>query len=290
MKDDSTPRRPSEADLIDPTMAGLLPHGAVIRHIAFVTDASSNQEVVLDFPPAIRRRAVVATTTADLSILSIPLSADDAMVTPSASVIQAMRLWVESAASPGEPLCVWMTFQGAHVIWARGRCAVMAQPDRLEAVQRSLIEASFYDAEMRDIELAVGKAWPQLEADAPFAFEVEGTSARTRTQLRHGLQQVLLLRARLARIEPFVEGTSVHPPTLASQVSERLRERIRVTPRLEALESQLEVFDDVYGMCGQRVSDSILARKGYALEWTIITLLAIQLVLWIFELLTATGA
>ena len=296
MRNEPAPRAPGmtehteNAGLTEASMAGLLPRGAVTRHIAFVTDASSGQEVVLEFPLPMRRRAVVAAGKADLSILSVPIGVDEATVLANESAIQVMRQWVEAAAPASEPLIVWMTFQGAHVIWARGRCAVMAQPDRLEAVQRSLIEASFYDAELRDIEHAVGHAWPQLEADTPSAFEVEGASARTRNQLRQGLQQALLLRTRLVRVGPFVQGSFVHPPTLASQVSERLRERIRVTQRFEALESQLEVFDDVYGMCGQRVSDSVLARKGRVLEWTIIVLLATQLLLWFFELLTATGS
>jgi len=60
--------------------------------------------------------------------------------------------------------------------------------------------------------------------------------------------------------------------------------------RHEAATTQLEVFCDAYGMCGQRASEFMLARTGHRLEWVIIILLAVQLLLWGFEYLAdATG-
>jgi hypothetical protein len=57
--------------------------------------------------------------------------------------------------------------------------------------------------------------------------------------------------------------------------------------RHEFLGEQLEVFERVYEMCGQRSSDFKLARTGHMLEWTIILLLVAQLLLSGFDSITS---
>jgi hypothetical protein len=182
-----------------------------------------------------------------------------------------------------------MTFQGAQICWRRARCAILAQADRLEAIRKALIEVSFYEAELGDIERTLGANWPQWEADLPLAFEFEERSINKRKQLRQRFQQVLLSRAKLARIGPYVTCPHLHPPTLASQIGERLRERTRMVHRYEFLGEQIEVFERIYEMCGQRASDFMLTRSGNMLEWIIIVLLLTQVLFGGFELLTSMG-
>jgi uncharacterized Rmd1/YagE family protein len=93
----------------------------------------------------------------------------------------------------------------------------------------------------------------------------------------------------MSRIVPLIVQPAQYPPTLESQLHERLRERLRQEDRLEVLERQLDVFQRVYEMCGQRSSDFMVARSGHILEWIIIFLLAIQLIMAILDYLpTAT--
>jgi hypothetical protein len=175
------------------------------------------------------------------------------------------------------------------VFWARGCVALVAPPERRAAVRRALLEFAHVEAELRAIETDLGARWPELEADAPLAFEFDEGAARKKQQLAQRFLQVLALRARLARITPQVLCPHVHPPTLASQIGERLRERTRVAQRLEFAGGQLEVFERVYEQCGQRASDFGLARTGHTLEWIIIVLLFAQIVLVSVELMAALG-
>jgi uncharacterized Rmd1/YagE family protein len=166
---------------------------------------------------------------------------------------------------------------------------VVAKADRLVSVRAALIEVSAYEAELRALETTLGELWPQLEADAPLAFEFEERSVRKRSQLAKQFQQILSLRARVARITPHVLHPHVHPPTLASQVGERLRERTRMAARLEFLGGQIEVFERVYEACGQRASDFMLARTSHTLEWVIILLLLVQIILIGAEMVAKGG-
>lgn len=198
----------------------------------------------------------------------------------------AVRAWVEAdPESDGEP-AVWMAFQGAHLHWSPGRAAILAPGERLGSVRAVVVEATAHARELRAIERAMTGWWPELEADSALAFEFEESAVPRRKQLRARLHRVMVLRARLARIAPYLLSPLVHPPTLASQVADRMRERLRMAARHEAASLQIEVVRDTYETCGARASEFMLARTGHRLEWTIIVLLAAQLLLWGFEYLS----
>lgn len=181
------------------------------------------------------------------------------------------------------------SLQAAQICWAPGRIAVVAPAERLTAVRNAVLEVAYFEHELREIERQLGADWPALEADIPQAFAAdERTLARRRT-LRERFERVMLLRARLARITPFLLAPHVYPPTLASQIGERFRERTRVHQRIECLREQLEVFERVYEMCGQRASDFVLTRSSNTLEWVIIILLLAQILLSLFDMLPAVA-
>lgn len=291
------PRTPA----MQQSLAGF-PPGSELQQIAFVAlakdnkdgKASDNRRALCDFPPAIQRRAVLVSPgdelPVDLLILAVPSlpAADTSQVNPDAEVLLTqLRIWVEAAAIAGQPPSHLMILQGAQIFWNQGRLAILAPAERWETIRTALIEAAFYEAELRDIEHALGTAWPQLEADAPLAFEFEERAVSKRKKLQQRFQQVLLLRARQARIAPQVHNPHVHPPTLASQVGERFRERMRLAHRHEILAEQLEVFERIYEACGQRASDFVQTRSSNTLEWVIIVLLVTQLLLGGFEVLTS---
>jgi hypothetical protein len=247
-----------------------LPIGTVIQHIAYVAEPSGDQAVLVEFPAPLARRAVLVK---NLPYANEPAVADQLliMIVPAASreiepdaenrILAQMRSWVE-AATPKHPASQLLTLQNARIFWSPERIAILAPADRLETVCEALIEATFYETEISAIERQLGTAWPQLEKDMPLAFEFEANSIPQRKQLRRRFQEVLLLRAKLARLGPHVHCPHLHPPTLASQIGERLRERTRLVHRHEFLTEQLEVFERVYEMCSQKASDFMLARTG----------------------------
>ena len=194
--------------------------------------------------------------------------------------------WIGAGVSGEAPSASWMSFQGSRILWSPERCAILAPSDRLPAVRSAVLDVSGHDRALRAIERALDSAWPELDSDASLAFEFEESAVGRRKELRERLGRVLLMRARLARIAPAVLAPPVYPPTLASQVADRLRERLRIASRYEAAAIQVDAFRDTYDMCSQRASDFMLARTGHRLEWVIIVLLAAQLLLWAFEYLT----
>ena len=280
------------------------PNGGTVQQIDFVDQRTAEQDLLFDFPVEFARHAVIAkTNSADsspiksLTVLTIPHQKNPQPESDAArldtvggvALIPQTKTWVEAALPQGAPASLMMTLQGTQIFWTRGRLAIIAAADRIETIKKSLTEVSFYEAELSDIERIVSEAWPGLQADTASAFEAEPKSSGKDEKMRERFEQVFHLRARLARVSPHVHCPHLHPPTLASQVSERMRERTHMLHRFEQLDEQISAFERVYEMAGQRISDHRLASTGHTLEWVIIILLSLQLLLWVFELLVSFG-
>ncbi len=179
-----------------------------------------------------------------------------------------------------------ITLQGARVIWTPGRAGIIASADRMETLRRAVVDFSFHDGEIRQIEQVIAKGWPDLEADTPLAFHFDGQAASKREELAKRFEQVIALRTKLVRINPVIHRPSIHPPTLAGQLGERLKERTRLAERIEFVAEQIEVFERIYEMCGQRSSEFVFSRKEQTLEWLIIILLAVETVILLVDLMS----
>lgn len=215
---------------------------------------------------------------ADFQVLSIPAEQADA-----ADPAERVREWLTNGnGTPGHYQLVAM--HGAQIHWCPPRLAVVAAPEFVEPVRRALLEAAYLESELHAVESGLAELWPEVEADAPRAFEFRERDMAERQRLAGRFRQVLLLRSRLAKITPRLLTPQAYPPTLPGQVQERLRERLGVAHRIEALTTQLETFERIYDLCGQRSSEYVLARKALTLEGIIVILLAVQIILVLFEL------
>lgn len=260
------------------------PAGSAIQGVKFVTEIPAGERVLLELPAPIRQQAIERPGDADvdLHLLTIPIDQPD-----SEELERQTRAWLMPG---GEAPTGYqhLTLQGAQIYWLLPRVAILASSSRLESVRLAVLEMVYIESELRSIESQLAEAWPDVEADAPLAFEFEERAIPRRNQLAARFQQVLLLRSRLAKITPRLLIPQVYPPTLASQVQERLRERLNVAHRVESLEVQLEMFERVYDGCSQRASDYILTRKGLTLEWIIVILLFLQTLLLVLEILSTS--
>jgi hypothetical protein len=262
---------------------------AFVESIAFVTQTDDPRPAIIAFPeagiravlvgtrPAAAELADSATPPGDLAMLVVPASAGDA-----GGFSAEVLAWVERG-GPAQAIAL----HGAAVAWALGRVAVLCEPARLDSVRAAVVDCCFHERELRAVEDAVAAAWPDVEADAALAFEFRDRDADRRRVLGERFRRTVALRARLARLAPHLDRPPTHPPSLAGQVGERLRERGRMTERAGFLADRLEVQERVYDLCGQRASDWSLARRSTTLEWAIVVLLAIETVLILVDLLAS---
>lgn len=203
-----------------------------------------------------------------------------------AELMPQLLAWVEQTASVPPTV---VELYGTITIWTPGRAAVATLADRLPRATAAVTEFAATAAELAAIEGAIAALWADYEADLSCGFAVTAADAGRLPKLAERYRQSMSLAGRLARLSPHVHRPPEHPPTLAGQIGERLRDRCRLADREEFADDQLEVIVRLYEGCGQRVSDRILAQREHVLTWVIVLLLAAETVLLLVDLLAASG-
>jgi len=228
-----------------------------------------------------------ATDQHTVVLLSVPDSATDARYSLQQPAAALLTDWVAETQleEDGPPQVIQL--QGVLMCAGSTRIAVSGSPERMQAVTGAVVEHFWLQSEIRRLEQQTADRWQELEEDTPAAFELTEPLLERRQQLQQRFQLVIAARATLTRLAPLIDCPAVWPPTLASQASERLREKSRLPDRLQILREQLEVYEQVYEQCGQRLSDFSSSRKSQNLEWIIIVLLAAELLLLVVDLLSS---
>ncbi len=180
--------------------------------------------------------------------------------------------------------------QGAHLVHAPGVIVVVAEPDRIAVAEEAAARAAIEAAEMRRLEETLAASWGPLRGLAPLAHRSDPELIARRPELEARFVELLGLREVHARLGPRVHAPAVYPPTLASQVAERLRDRLQLHTRHELVESSLLAQEQVHALCTERLGEYANSRKGHLLEWTIILLLGAEVVMMVLEALGSAGS
>jgi uncharacterized Rmd1/YagE family protein len=78
-------------------------------------------------------------------------------------------------------------------------------------------------------------------------------------------------------------------PAASQKLGEELRDKARTDARLENVDAQLEVFEGIYEMSGQRMGEYRAAHEEHVLEWIIIALLAAEMLLLLAQMVWKPG-
>lgn len=224
-------------------------------------------------------KSLETASAGELELLTIPcLDADEP------ERIAIVRQWLETHS----PTTTLVTFRNAAVLWSPGRVAVLAEPDQISLVCGAAVEFCLAESALRTIERDLETEWSSLKQNAALAFAYSEKALAKRSMLEQQFLTHLDRRTQLARLASTIQAPPLHPPTLRSQIAERLRERTRVVERWDLISDQLEVFERIYDLTAQRSADFVVARSGLQLEWVIVILLAVQILLSIVDLLSIT--
>lgn len=193
-----------------------------------------------------------------------------------------------SPSSP-TPSLVTIPLYGCHVVWAPGRAAVVGPAAKLELLEAAVVEFAEREAVLREAERRTTALLDGLEGDAAVAFAIDERPVARQPAIAERYRETVAVRRRLALLAPAIHAAPVHPPTLASQLGERLRDRARLVERHELANDRADLAERVCETCGQRAADVAIARRQLALEWAIVVLLVAQTALLIVELLGRRG-
>lgn len=199
--------------------------------------------------------------------------------------------WVASLPQADErtPVPVNVPLYGCHVVWSPMRAAVVGPGSRIGQLRAAVVEFASREAELRDAERRAARLLDGSEADAAVAFVSDARLAGRGAEAAARYREAVAVRRQLAGLSVAIHAPPVHPPTLASQLGERLRERTRLAERHEHAVEKAELAERVAEACGHRATDLLIARRQLGLEWAIVTLLVAQTALLLVDLLASRG-
>lgn len=251
------------------------------------------EAVAESLPAAATSRRLPLDTGETLDLLAVPLADDGASGADLDRLTAVVRRWVGAAAptTPSAPPHPYLAvpLYGCEVVWTPGRAAVVGPASRVQQLQDAVVEFATREAQVRDLEHRAARVLEAAEADAAGRSAGHAGALRRRAETAAHYQEAVALGRRLALLAPVLHAPPLHPPTLASQVGERLRERARLAERHEAATSQAELAERVAEACSHVAIDLVVARRQMALEWAIVVLLVLQTVMLVVDLLRREG-
>lgn len=253
--------------------------------IRFVEQITGGDAALMKFEDPAPRYAVLAEAGATvageageiLDVVLLPLSG----VSPG---VQA----VEGKSDTGEA-SIFVKYRGVEATWRPGRAVLQCESGQAEALLSAVVEFDHYERELREIEREIAGGWAELEQDKALAFDVTPADLERSEAVGARMNRTFARRIRFARIEPHLYEPQAALPAASRKLGEELREKARIETRLETVDGQLEVFEHVYEMSGQRMGEYRAAREEHVLEWVIIVLLAAELLLLLVQTVWKRG-
>lgn len=222
-----------------------------------------------------------------LEFLVVPVEASASGIDAAAAIVGAMREWVSVAPSAQPPIVV--PLYDCHVVWTPGRVAVAGPSDRVVAVERAAVDFARQEAELRDAERRSVALLDAIDVDSAGVAETDGISREQRTTLTKRYREAVALSRGLSLAAPAMRAPPVHPPTLASQLGERLRDRSRLVERHELVTDRAAFVERVAEFWAGRAVELGVAKQQTGLEWAIVVLLVVQTALFVVDLLAHRG-
>jgi len=271
-----------------------LDRSASKRRIRFVEQVTDDDLVLMTFKDPSPRYAILAeaSTTATCEVAAGPcddvldvvlMPASTLPQGPPSATNQGFADWLEMRDDPGAPPPVFIKYRGVELTWRPGHVMLQCDSEQAESLLSAVIEFTHYEYELRRIEGEIANAWAELEQDKSLAFEVTPPDLERSQAVGGRMNGVLQRRIRLARIEPHLYEPDARMPAASRKLGEELREKARTETRLETVDGQLEVFEGIYEMSGQRMGEYRAARQEHVLEWIIIVLLAAEMLLLLVQ-------
>lgn len=183
------------------------------------------------------------------------------------------------------PATIFLKYRGVELTWRPGYATLQCDPGQADSLLPALVEFAHYERELRSIEAEIAAGWTDLEQDKALAFEVKAADLTRSDSVGARMNQAFGRRIRYARIEPHLYEPEATLSAAGQKLGAELREKARSEARLETVDAQLEVYEHIYEMSGQRLGEYRAAHEEHTLEWIIIVLLAAELLALLAQML-----
>ena len=276
------------------TPSNAAPGGSTALQIRFVSQLVAGAAPRATFAHPYRRYAVAEPLGVE-QLLAPQINAEPdldslALLLLPAGLASALELqkraeeWMHRGGlAAGQPT-VELMLRSERILWRPGQALLIGPPERLDEVLPGLIEFAFYETELRRLEREVEADWPTAEADIRLTHGVDRAELRHQPHVDVMTAHTTRRRMRFARLEPCLEKPPISLPGPARRLASELAMQAEVVDRLGWLDDRLEVYEDLYELANDRLSEFSYFSREYRVELWIIVLLIAEVVIMLGEL------
>lgn len=171
-----------------------------------------------------------------------------------------------------------------RVVWKDYKAVVFCSSERVKEMLIGLAFFAYYVSELESIESEISKSWSTLKGHLPLTHQVDDASFAKLPEVNERTEWIYGLRARFVRVEPFLDIPPAYLPPAAKRIVQELCTTLETLARLRVLDDQLEVFEDAYELCSDRILEYSYFSREYKVELWIIVILVLEVVLMGYEL------
>lgn len=171
-----------------------------------------------------------------------------------------------------------------RVVWRDFKSVVFCNNDRVSEMLVGLAFAAYYVGELELMEREISTSWATLKGHLPLTHQVDDSSFEKLGEVNERTEWIYSLRARFVRVEPFLDVPPAYLPATAKRIVQELCAQIETLARLRVLDDQLEVYEDAYELCSDRILEYSYFRREFKVELWIIAILVLEVVIMGYEL------
>jgi hypothetical protein len=196
------------------------------------------------------------------------------------SVLRTPSVSAGSVADDSEP-AIRQNIDGGWVLYRPGRAVICAAEPAVRDLRVALADVQFHDWQLRKLEAEVAKDWDTAQSHIPLTHQANLKRSGTIKALT---QDTLSRRMRCARIERPLLTPTTPMSEPARKLAYKLRDALDIEDRLDTLDGQIEVYEDLCELANQRQSDYSHFLREFIVEILIVVLLMAEVVLVSFEI------
>jgi hypothetical protein len=185
------------------------------------------------------------------------------------------RQWLKSQEGPP---AVRISLEETGWILFRPGVAVIAAPaEEMDGLLEAVVDFAYHERELRALETEAAANWHTAQSHLSLIHTMNEKEFRKSKDVGPATQSAMLRRMRYARLEPHLTLVPDHYKGAAREAALRLRQRPSMEARLEAIDGQIECYEDIYDMANQRRGEYENFIKGFHIEVLILMVLFLEL-------------
>jgi hypothetical protein len=195
--------------------------------------------------------------------------------------LEQARDWLKAQSGP--PAVRISLEETGWILFRSGQAVIAAPAEEMDGLLEAVVDFAHHERQLRLLETEAAANWNTAQGHLSLIHTVTNKELKKTKDVGNATKQAMLRRMSYARLEPHMTLTPERFKGAAREAARRLRERPSIEARLEAIDGQIEVYEDIYDMANQRRGEYENFIRGYRVEIAILLVLAAELFLIIWD-------